>query len=122
MNRLTASLATRLFAFSTFAPAAFARTTFDVQCMQTAVEKRESTFISAFDAYYASVRTAMISRKDAVKSAWAITDSTQRENAIRNADKNFTTSERAAKKVRRDAEKVAAKIFKNEAALCEINS
>ena len=121
MHRFTASLATGLIAFSALAPAAFA-TTFNTQCMQTAVEKREGAFIIAFDAYYASTRTAMITRKDALKNAWGITDTAQRQSAIKTAGKNFATSEKAARKTRRDAEKTAAKTFKTEAELCEVQS
>jgi hypothetical protein len=118
MRRFAAALATGLFTL-TIATPAFA-TDFDLQCMQRAVEKRESAFINSFDTYYASVRTAMISRKDALKNAWGISDSTQRKEAIKTAGKNFATSEKNARKVRRDADKAAAKTYKTEAEACEI--
>lgn len=120
MRRITASVLSAAISLSIATPA-FA-TSYNTQCIQTAVEKREGTFITAFDAYYASTRTALISRKDSLKTAWTITDSKQRRDTIRNAEKNFATSEKSARKTRRDAEKAAAKTFKNEAELCEIQS
>jgi hypothetical protein len=121
MRRFAASLLTGLLTMTTAVPVSFAKT-YNTQCIQTAIEKQEGVFISAFDAYYATVRSAMIVRKDALKNAWIITDTAQRRDAIRLAQKNFATTEKSARKARRDAEKAAAKTFKNEAKLCEIAS
>ena len=121
MRRLAASILTGMLSLSLAVPV-YATTTLNLQCMQTAVEKREGAFITAFDAYYATTRSAMITRKDALKNAWGITDKTQRQTAIKTAGKNFATSEKAARKTRRDADKTAAKTFKTEAELCEVQS
>ncbi len=99
---------------------AFAATSYNVQCIQTAIEKRESSYIVAFDGYYATTRSAMINRKDSLKNAMAITDSSQRKTAIKNATKNFSTTEKNARKIKRDLEKQANSTYKTEARACEI--
>lgn len=107
-----------LIGLSIAAPAFAA--SYNVQCVQTAIEKRESSYVIAFDGYYATVRSAMITRKDALKNAWLFTDSSQRKTAIKNATKNFSTTEKSARKIKRDLEKQATKTYKTEANACEI--
>jgi hypothetical protein len=116
--------AASLFAGLVLATAAFpaSAATFDLKCMQNAVEKRESSYIIAFDTYYATVRSAMIIRKDAIRTAWGIADKSSRQSLLGTAAKNFKTSEKAARKSRTDAEKNATRIFKSDAELCEIDS
>jgi hypothetical protein len=121
MRRITASILTICTSISMATPA-FAATTLNLPCMQTAIEKRENSFLSSFDSYNTSVRSAMTIRNDALKSAWGITDKTQRKDAIRNAERAFKTSEKTTRKTRRDADKNAEKLYKIEIKLCEVKS
>lgn len=108
-----------LIGLSIAAPA-FAATTYNVQCVQTAIEKRESSYVVALDGYYATTRSAMITRKDALKNAMALSDSLQRKTAIKTATKNFSTTLKNARKIHRDLEKQANKLYKAESKVCEI--
>ena len=122
MRRITASVVTGILSITMAIPVGFAATSYNTQCIQTAIEKEQGAFITSIDTYYATVRSAMISRKDALRTAWSISDSKQRRDTVRNAEKNFTTTERNAAKTRRDADRAAEKTFKSEAKLCEIKS
>ncbi len=46
----------------------------DATCMQTAVETRETTLVSAWDTFNTSIKAGLEARKTALKDAWGLTD------------------------------------------------
>lgn len=81
--------------------------TLDITCIQAAVDKREAAIIAAVDTYHSTVKTALETRRAALKAAWAIADRTQRRAAIKAAWDAFRgtwrTASNALHKTRRDA-------------------
>jgi len=70
----------------------------DPACMQTAVDKRDTAIIAGVDAYSGTIKLALGARKDALKTAWAIENRTERRVAIKKVWKDFkVTSEKARK-------------------------
>ena len=59
--------------------------TVDLVCMQAAVEKRENALIEVLDVFASSVKSALQSRRDGLKAAWAISDKKDRAVTIRKA-------------------------------------
>ena len=90
----------------------------DLACMQTAVEKRDNAMIAALDAYHASWKAALQTRRDELKAAWGIQDKNQREDAIRAAWRKFRESKKSARDTFRTARKNAWKTFKTDARAC----
>ncbi len=91
---------------------------FDAVCMQTAVDKRDSAIISAWDVYSAAVKSALSARKDALKSAWGITDAKERRAAIKKAWADFSSAVRQARKDFNSARKSAWKTFMADRRAC----
>ncbi|MCM8787158.1 MAG: peptidoglycan-binding protein [Candidatus Omnitrophica bacterium] len=54
-------------------------------CMKLAVEKRENSIISSWEAYTSKVKSAYETRKNELIAAWAIIDPSQRQIAVKNA-------------------------------------
>lgn len=121
MRRLAASILTASLSLSLAAPA-FAATTINLQCMQNAVDRRESSLITSFDNYYSSVRSAMSIRKDGLRNSWSISDKKIRNDGIRAIEKTFRTAEKNARNARKDADRAAEKTYKSDAKLCETRS
>jgi uncharacterized membrane protein len=92
--------------------------TVDLACMQAAVEKRDNAVISAWDTLSASIKTALQTRRDALKAAWGISNSKERRKAIREAWANFAKSKKEASKIFNQARKEAWKQFRNDAKAC----
>lgn len=95
------------------------RKTLDLACMQSAVEKRDNAIIAAFDAYSASVKTALTTRRDALKAAWGLTDRIQRRDAINAAWKAHRKARNDAFRTLRDARRAAWKQFRADAKTCK---
>ena len=95
------------------------RGTVDLACMQTAVEKRDNAMIAAQDAYSASWKTALQTRRDELKAAWGIQDKKQREEAIRAAWKKFRESRKTGRENFRTARKNAWNTFKTDSKACK---
>lgn len=70
----------------------------DLICMQTAVEKRDNAIIAAWDNLSSSMKTALQTRRDALKSAWGISIKKDRNKAIRSAWTNFKLARRIARR------------------------
>jgi hypothetical protein len=121
MRRLAVSALSILTSVSIATPA-LAATTYDMECMRNAVEKRESLYVIAFDNYYASARSLMLNRKDRIRNAWHISDKEDRNDEIRSAEKDFRTNERNAAKNRRNADKSAKDMYNNDVKNCKIES
>lgn len=92
----------------------------DGACMSAAVEKRDNSIIASVDTYATSVKTALQTRRDALKAAWLLTEKDARESAIKAAHKAFQgTWKKAADGVRK-ARKEAWSVFKNDAKACKL--
>jgi hypothetical protein len=89
-----------------------------VSCVISAVDKRDTAIIAAFDTYTSAARSALTVRKDALKVAWAIADTSQRKTAIRAAHKTYRSSVMTARNNFKNAKKTAWKQFKSDAKLC----
>jgi hypothetical protein len=89
-------------------------------CIQTAVLKRETAGITAFDAYTTSLRNVLGTRQEALKNAWGKTVLTERRSAIKSAWKNFRNSRLEIRKVYKAAQKSAWDTFKNEQRNCNV--
>lgn len=92
--------------------------TVDSACMQTAVDKRDTAIMAAVDAYAVSVKTALTTRKDALKAAWALTDKAQRETASKAAWTAFSGTWKKASQSTKAARKAAWATFKTDAKAC----
>ena len=90
----------------------------DIACMQNAVEKRDNAVISALDGYHATVRAALVARRDALKAAWAVTDPDARAKAINSAWDAFRGTWRNAAHTLNAARKSAWDQFNTDRKAC----
>lgn len=90
-----------------------------VACMQTAVETRDTAIVAAFDTYATAVKSALNTRKDALKIAWAITDRKERRTAIMTAWKNYKIAIKDAKSALKTSKKTAWDTFKTASKACK---
>lgn len=90
----------------------------DLNCMVSAVEKRDNGIIVAWDTFSASMRSALETRRDALKAAWADSNQRTRRSSIKNAWKAFRSSRKNAWRTRRSAVFSAWKTFKAERRAC----
>ncbi len=93
--------------------------TVNVACMQSAVEKRDTAISDGIDAYAAAVKTALSTRKDALKAAWALTDKTQRNAALKVAWSAFNGTWKKASMAMKGAKNTAWKTFNADAKDCK---
>lgn len=93
--------------------------TVDLTCMQTAVEKRDNAVISAWDTLSASIKTALQTRRDALKAAWGISNLKERRTVIKQAWTDFAKTKKEAGKTFNQARKDAWKQFKTDAMACK---
>lgn len=96
--------------------------TVDLACMQTAVEKRDNAIMAALDTYSSGVKTALQTRRDALKAAWGITDKKQRRTALRAAWDAFQGTWKNATKALRGAKKDAWTQFNKDQRACYANA
>ena len=94
------------------------RRTVDVACIQSAIEKRDTTIATAVNAHAVVQTTAIAARKAALKAAWALTDQKARRAALRDAWKAFTVTSKAARKAFRDSQRTAWKQFNTDRKTC----
>ncbi len=95
-----------------------ASSTVDLNCMQTAVDARETALTTAFDELNSSVGSALSARKSALSSAWSISDAKERRTAIIAAMKEWKTARMAAYKEMKSDRKAAWDGFKTAAKAC----
>lgn len=80
---------------------------FDVACVQGAIEKRDTAIIGGVDAFGAAIKSALTTRKDALKAAWAVEKAKDRRTARKAAwaayDKAAKDAHSALKTVRNGA-------------------
>jgi hypothetical protein len=82
-----------------------------VACVQTAVDTRDTAIIAAVNAYTTAVMTALSTRKDALKAAWAIPAAKDMKAALKTAWTNYGVAAKAARKALSDAKKSAWTAF-----------
>jgi len=90
----------------------------DLPCMITAVDTRDSAIIAAWETFSGSVKTALQTRKDALKAAWAKTDKKERKEAIKTAWNNYKSAIKTARKALNEARKAAWKKFNSDRKIC----
>ncbi len=95
-----------------------AKTAVDLACTSTAVEKRENTIITAEATLHTSWSTALTTRRDALKTAWAITDRTERRQAIKDAWTAYKKSRKAAFATWRESRNGSWKTWNTERKAC----
>jgi hypothetical protein len=98
------------------------RSQVDGACMSSAVDKRDTAVIAAFDTFTASVKSALVKRKDDLKAAWALTDATARKTALRTAWQTFTKSHKGARDAYRKSKQAAWQQFRADAKTCRGNA
>jgi len=87
-------------------------------CVQSAVAKRETATIAAFDLYTTQMRNVLGTKKEALNSAWGKTEIAQRRTAINSAVKSFRSSRIEIRKTYKAAQKAAWNLFKDEQKNC----
>jgi hypothetical protein len=105
-----------------FAETTNAKKTVDLTCMQSAVEKRDGAIITAWDKYTASVKSALETRKSALKSAWTITEKTERISAIKTAWNNYKSSIKTTRQTWMKERKATWQTWKTDAKACAGNA
>ncbi len=91
----------------------------DTACMVSAVDKRDTAIIGAVDAFSTAVKTALETRRDALKAAWAISDKTQRNAALKAAWAGFQGTWKTASQALRTQKKDAWSAFNADAKQCK---
>ena len=100
------------------APAATSKKTLNVACIQSAIETRDNAIISAVSAHTSAQTAALVARKTALKSAWAMTDQKSRRSALRDAWKAFSGTSQTARKAFRAAQHTAWQQFNASRKAC----
>ena len=90
----------------------------NVSCIQAAVEKRDTALVSAVGTFSTSIQSALTTRRDALKAAWAQTDRTARKNALQTAWNSYKKSTRSSKEILKSSRKSAWDTYKTEAKSC----
>jgi len=93
----------------------------DSACMKSAIDKRDTALISAFDTYQVSIKAALSTRQSALKAAWDITDKQARNKALKAAWQNYKTAVQAAKKVFKNAKQASWQQFSKDRKDCKIS-
>ncbi len=93
-------------------------TTVNLACMQTAVGKRDTAIISAFDTFYSAAKQALEVRKSAIVSAWGIADKAQRKTALSAAWKTYKDTGKTARQTLNKSRKDAWQNFYTDRKAC----
>ena len=92
--------------------------TVNLACLQNVVERRDNSIIATVDGYHATIKTALETRRDGLKTAFGTGDRTQRQSAIRNAWNTYKATQRKAKTTLRDARNAAWQKFTSDRKAC----
>lgn len=98
------------------------RPVIDLVCMQTAVAKRETAMITAFDKFSAAKKLAFEKRKTALVDAWKIENRNERRAALRTAWNNFRTDSKTARETFHKERRAAWAQFKTDRKACGPNA
>ena len=90
----------------------------DLACVASAVDKRDTAIIGAFDSFHDAIKSALQTRRDALKAAWALTDQKARRAAIKAAWSAYRASAQTARKALNQAQRVAWSKFNTERKSC----
>jgi hypothetical protein len=90
----------------------------NIICMKTAVEKRESALLSAYDVYAGKLRTVREIKKTDLLAAWSIQDPKERQAAIKAAWDKHRQSVKAVTKEWNQSRKTIWVQFAQEAKIC----
>ena len=91
---------------------------YDGACMQAAVDKRDTAIIAAFDKYAASVKSALETRRSALKDAWGKPTPKERRAAIKAAWAAYRKSVRGARQQLNKDKRAVWKQFRLDAKAC----
>lgn len=92
---------------------------FNPACVITAVEKRDNAIIAATDTFSAAVKTALTTRRDALKTAWGLTDRKERRAALKAAWKAYKDAVVKARKDLNAAKRAAWKQWDKDRRACK---
>lgn len=121
MKKLLSYSALGLMVLGIAAPA-FAQTSTPssslLTCMQSAVEKRETSIIGAVDGFNASISKIHNARKTALVDAWKIEDKVARNEARKAAWTTYRTDAKSAHGAMKTARQSAWTTFKTDRIAC----
>ncbi|MFZ2152215.1 MAG: hypothetical protein WAV09_03850 [Minisyncoccia bacterium] len=106
---------------NTFTNTKKVETTLNVQCIQNAVEKRDSAIIVAHGAFNTSIVNALTVRKDALKAAWAKPTRQERTSGRKAAYDVFRTSQKSAHETLRSVRKTSWSTFDTDMKACGVS-
>ncbi len=92
--------------------------TVDASCMQEAVGDREEALLAAFSDFHDELEEALSARKEALNTAWGMSNMKDRRKAIGDAMKAWKSDHKTAFKGLRDERKSAWDAFKTAAKSC----
>lgn len=95
------------------------KTTVDGTCMIAPVDTRDTALMAAFSTLAASMNAALSTRKDALKAAWALTDTTQRNAALKAAWETYGKAVKTARSTFKTSRQSAWSAFKTSAKACK---
>ncbi len=91
----------------------------DLNCMKTAVEKREDALLAAWETYSNKVKEARYTRKADLLAAWSIEDPAKRYLALKTAWEKYRTSVMNAQKEWNQSRKTIWNEFTRDAKRCK---
>ncbi len=94
----------------------------DLECMQTAVDKRDTAVINALVTYTNAWRTSLEIRRTELKAAWGLQIQSERSRAINAAWKKFREARKEQRRTFREERKNAWRQFKTEAKACKVQN
>lgn len=103
---------------SNSAPIQKTRAAIDLPCVQAAVEKRDSALETSWDKLSAAVKSALGSRKNALKDAWGKADKKERRGAINKAWKDYQAAVKAGRNAFKTERRAAWSQYKKDGKAC----
>lgn len=113
----TSTTATSTTATTTVASTT-ASTTMMLNCMISAVDKRDNAIIAAQDVQNTAIKNALIIRRDSLKAAWGIADKGLRDTARKAAWSIYHVSAKTANTNLKNSRNTAQEVFRTEAKAC----
>jgi hypothetical protein len=91
-----------------------------VTCVQNAIEKRDSSLIVGHNAFNTSIVNALTARKDALKSAYALSDKNAMKTAKKTAWSSFSSAQKSAHDSMRSIRKTSWNTFNTDMRACGV--
>lgn len=95
-------------------------TSTQVSCIQSALDKRENSLITAVDTFNGSIKAALTKRLAGLKDAWAQTDKSVRMSKRNEAYKAYRTDVQAANTALRTTKNASWKTFDTDMKACGV--